>query len=362
MNTIRSRLLGGLTAISFACQALAGTFIKPDDARLQYVGRVDHAHPSGPLLSWPGTSIEGNFTGSSLAVRLDDQKGQNYFNVFIDGDLAHPVVLQAAQGSKTYQVVSGLKPGPHRFLLTKRTEGEEGATAFQGLALDDGGDLLPPPPRKRRHIEFFGDSITSGMGDEAPDNGRDDLASEKNNFLSYASVTARKLDAEAHIISQSGIGIMISWFPFTMPEFYGQLNAAGKNDSKWDFSRWTPDVVVINLMQNDSWLIDREKRLQPAPDDAQRVQAYKQFVQRIRALYPKAYIVCALGSMDATRKGSKWPGYVRSAVEQIQREQDDRRIDTIFFAFTGFHGHPRVAQHQANAEQLADFIRKKAGW
>lgn len=362
LYTMKSRFVSGIAALLFACHAIAGNVVKPDDARLQYVGRIDFRHAAGPLLSWPGTSVEGNFTGSSLTLKLDDQLGKNYFNVFIDGDLAHPVVLRAVQGSKRYEVASGLPPGPHRFLLTKRTEGEEGATAFQGLELADGGELLAPPPRKRRHIEFFGDSITSGMGNEAPEDSRDDLASEKNNFMSYASITARKLDAEAHVISQSGIGIMISWFPFTMPEFYDQVNAVGNNDSKWDFKTWTPDVVVVNLLQNDSWLIDREKRLHPVPDDTQRVQAYKRFIERIRALYPEAYIVCALGSMDATRTGSKWPGYVRSAVAQLQRERDDRRIDTIFFEFNGFHGHPRVAQHQANAERLAAFIRAKMGW
>ncbi|MGO4382297.1 SGNH/GDSL hydrolase family protein [Pseudoduganella sp. RAF53_2] len=352
----------GLAAMLIAGQVLAGVVVKPDDERLQYTGRIDFANPGGPVLSWPGSSIEGNFTGGSLSLKLDDQQGKNYFNVFIDGDLAHPTVVHAAQGSGTYAVAAGLTPGAHRFLVTKRTEGEEGATTFQGLELADGGKLLPPPPRHQRHIEFFGDSITSGMGNEAPDNGPDNLASEKNNFMSYASITARNLDAEVHVTSQSGIGIMISWFPFTMPDFYDQLNAVGNNDSKWDFSSWTPDVVVINLMQNDKWLIENEKRLQPMPDDAQRVQAYKRFVQRIRALYPKAYIVCALGSMDATATDSRWPGYVRSAVEQIQREQNDLRIDTVFFDFTGFRGHPRVAQHQANAARLTAFIKQKMGW
>jgi hypothetical protein len=349
-------------AVLLAGEALAASYVKPDDANLQYTGRIDFANPAGPLLSWPGTSVEGSFTGSSLALKLDDQFGKNYFNVFIDGDLARPVVVKAGQGSRTYAVAGGLAAGPHRFLVTKRTEGEEGATVFQGLELADDAKLLPPPPRKQRHIEFFGDSITSGMGNEAPDNGPDHLLNEKNNFLSYASITARNLDAEAHVISQSGIGIMISWFPFTMPDFYDQLNAVGNNDSKWDFSRWTPDVVVINLMQNDSWLIDREKRLLPVPDDSQRVQAYKQFVQKIRAIYPRAYIVCALGSMDATRPNSKWPGYVRTAVTEIQREQNDSRIDTVFFDFTGFQGHPRVRQHQANAARLTDFIRQKLDW
>jgi hypothetical protein len=78
-------------------------------------------------------------------------------------------------------------------------------------------------------------------------------------------------------------------------------------------------------------------------------------------LYPKAYIVCALGSMDAVQEGSKWPGYVRTAVDQM-RDGGDQRIDTIIFPWNGFGGHPRVKQHQANAALLTDFIRKKVGW
>lgn len=91
------------------------------------------------------------------------------------------------------------------------------------------------------------------------------------NLMSYASIMARNLDAEAHIIAQSGIGIMISWVPFTMPDFYDQLSAVGNNESRWGFIRWTPDVVVINLMQNDKWLMEREKRVVRSADD--RVQA-----------------------------------------------------------------------------------------
>jgi len=352
------RFKAGLAALLLAGQTFASVMVGADNPQLQYTGRIDFADRARPMLSWPGTSVEGNFTGSSLAVKLEDQLGKNFFNVFIDGK---PVVIEAAQGIKTYPVASGLTPGAHSFLITKRTEGEEGGTFFGGLELADGGKLLAPPPRKQRRIEFFGDSITSGMGNESPDDGPDHLLKDKNNYMSYASITARALDAEAHITSQSGIGVMISWFPFTMPDFYDQLSAVGNNDTKWDFSSWTPDVVVVNLFQNDRWLIDREKRLSPMPDDAQRIAAYRTFVQKIRALYPKAYIVCALGSMDAVQEGSKWPGYVRTAVDQM-RDAGDARIDTIVFPWNGFGGHPRVKQHQYNAGLLTDFIRKKVGW
>jgi hypothetical protein len=146
-----------------------------------------------------------------------------------------------------------------------------------------------------------------------------------------------------------------------MPQFYDQLSAVGDNKTQWDFTRWTPDLVVINLLQNDSWLIDREKRLHPIPSDAQRVQAYIDFVRSIRAKYPSAQIVCALGSMDATAN-PKWPGYITAAVERMKKENKDTKLDTIFFEFTGFGGHPRIAQHKANAEKLTEFIKQKMNW
>jgi hypothetical protein len=350
-----------LAAAAFAAQATAAT-VPPQDPKLQYTGRIDFANPSAPVITWPNTSIAGNFDGGSLAVRLDDQYGKNYFNVFIDGDLAHPFVIHADKGEKTYPVAGHFKAGSHSFLITKRTEGEEGATRFLGLKLDDRARLLPPSPRPAHKIEFFGDSITSGMGNESADTGRDDLASDKNSFMSYAAIAARNLNAEMHMTSQSGIGVMISWFPFTMPDFYDQLSAVGNNDTKWDFSTWTPDVVVINLLQNDFWLIGRDHKLQPDPAVPQRIQAYKTFVKRIRQLYPNAYIICSLGSMEATRPGSEWPGYISTAVNQIRSEGHDERIDTLFFAFTGYGQHPRVKQHQANAEKLTTFIKGKMGW
>jgi hypothetical protein len=346
----------------FVAPALfAGTPISPADQHLQYIGRIDFANPAAPQITWPGTSIAANFTGAYLAVTLDDQWGKNYFNVFID-DAAQPIVVAAEKGEKTYVVAAKLTPGRHRFLLTKRTEGEEGATAFKGVELSDHARLLDPPPRLKRKIEFFGDSITSGMANESPDDGPDNLPKDKNNFMAYDAITARNLNAELHVTSQSGIGVLISWFPFTMPQFYGQLSAVGLNDSKWDFSAWTPDVVVINLFQNDAWLIDREKRLNPVPTDDQRVQAYVDFVKTIRGKYPKAYIVCALGSMDAVKEGSKWPGYVSAAVARIKADNPQENIDTLFFDFTGYTAHPRVKQHRANAEKLTGFIKQKMGW
>lgn len=351
-----------LVGLSFAGSSEASVLISADAQDLQYTGRIDFSEPKAPLLSWAGTEVSANFTGAELSVILDDQRGENSFNVFIDGNLEAPLVLHCQKGEQHYTVSTTLSAGPHRFLLTKRTEGAEGSTLFKGIELADGATLLPPPARPLHRIEIFGDSISSGMGNEAADGTGDGNPREKNNFLAYGPIAARDLNAEIHVISQSGIGVMISWFDFIMPQFYDQVNAVGNNDTKWDFSQWTPEVVVINLFQNDSWLIDDHHRLQPEPNDQERIEAYANFVRTIRKCYPKANIICSLGSMDATREGSKWPGYVSAAVKLLKKEGDAEKIDTLFFDFTGYGAHPRVRHHQANAKKLSDFIREKMGW
>lgn len=347
--------------IAFAAVAEPVQLIPADNPNYLYTGRIDFADKKAPLISWTGTSIKANFTGTSLAIKLDDQLGKNYFNIFIDNERQHPYVLEAKAGEQTYVITTALKPGNHSLEIYKRTEGEEGATSFKGILVDQGAKLLAPPARPGRRIEIYGDSISTGMGNEGADNGADHLLSEKNNYWAYGAITARNLNAELHTISQSGIGVMISWFPFIMPQFYDQLSAVGDNDTRWDFSSWTPDLVIINLFQNDAWLIDREKRLQPVPTDEERIQAYINFVRSIRARYPHAQIICALGSMDATAT-SKWPGYITAAVERMKKENNDRKLDTIFFEFTGYGGHPRIAQHKANAEKLTAFIKHKMNW
>ncbi|MCF2947104.1 GDSL-type esterase/lipase family protein [Paraglaciecola aquimarina] len=353
-------LVISLFSIAFANVSLAKQIIYPDNKNFVYTGRVDFSDTKAPLISWPGTSIKANFTGEELSIILDDQKGLNFFSVIVDGDDHSPYVIKANQGKHSYVISQSLGLGTHSVEIYKRTEGEEGSTLFKGIEIADQGQLLAPPKRPTRKIEIYGDSITSGMGNEAAHNGPDHLASEKNNYWAYGAITARALEAELHTISQSGIGVMISWFDFIMPQFYDQINADGNNNSQWNFSQWTPDVVVINLMQNDSWLIDNEKRLQPIPSDEQRIAHYQDFVSSIRSKYPSAQLICAMGSMDAT-KIEKWPNYVRKAVANL-KEKGDNKIDTIFFEFTGYGAHPRVAQHKANAKKLTAFIRSKMNW
>ena len=334
------------------------SYIAPSDDKIQYTGRIDFSNPNAPVLYWPGTYLKAKFQGTSLIIKLDDETGENYYNVFLDGDLDHPVILDCKSGVHDYAVAQDLVDGEHDVWLFRRTEGFSGSTTFLGFVLDANKQLVQRPAKPERKIEFYGDSITCGMGNECADEAEDEDNSKRNNFLAYGAITARNLNAEYSCIAKSGIGIMISWFDMTMPEYYDRLDPSDQT-SRWDFSRWTPDVVVINLFQNDSWLIER---LDPVPEGSEIVDAYVDFLKRIRNHYPKAHIFCVLGSMDATRDGSPWPDYVESAVDRFGRQNNDQKIYTTFFEYDGFDKHPRVRHHQKMALELTSFIEEKIGW
>jgi hypothetical protein len=187
------------------------------------------------------------------------------------------------------------------------------------------------------------------MGNEAPDVAKDDKNIHRNNYLAYGAVAARNLDAQYGCIARSGIGLMKSWFDMVMPDYWDRLNPASP-EIRWDFSKWVPHVVVVNLFQNDSWLV---KKMTPVPTEECIVTAYVDFVSGIRAVYPEAHIVCALGSMNAARNGSLWPGYIHQAVERM----GDENISECIFPFNGWGKHPRVRHHAEMAEQLTANIR-----
>jgi hypothetical protein len=261
-------------------------------------------------------------------------------------------------------VPAGLKPGKHTIELFKRTEWDKGKTWLYNIEMEKASKLLPPPPLKKRKIEFYGNSITCGYGTEDSSGNDSPKGYFENNYVSYAALTARHFNAQYSCIAKSGIGVMVSWFPLIMREMYDRLDATDST-SKWNFDNYTPDVVVINLFQNDSWIINNPANEQfkarfgsKRPNETEIIQAYSSFVTSIRNKYPKATIICALGNMDATREGSPWPGYVEQSVKRM----NDPKIYTHFFKYKNTPGHPKVGEQKAMAESLIAFIENNVVW
>jgi lysophospholipase L1-like esterase len=346
-----------LTGFNCAAQ----TTLKFKDPHIHYMGRIA-MRDSAAELSWSANSIKINFTGTGVSATLRDERADNNYNVIIDGKVIsklHPEVSK-----KDYVLASGLPAGKHTLELFKRTEWAMGKTWFYQFKLDKGGKILAAPVTHTRKIEFFGNSITCGYADEDTTGQDRGTSAFENGYISYAALTARHYNAELYNTSKSGIGITVSWFPLIMPEMYDRLDATDP-DSKWDFSKYTPDLVVINLFQNDSWIVTQHDNEQfkarfgtTAPTEDFIINAYRRFVKSVRSKYPKAQILCILGSMDATKEGSPWPLYITKAVTGL----NDQKIHTHFIPYKNTSGHPSAKEQQAMANDLIGFIDKTLKW
>jgi Carbohydrate esterase 2 N-terminal/GDSL-like Lipase/Acylhydrolase family len=341
--------------------AFTQSIIKSNDPHIHYMGRV-RVNADSAELSWSGNSITINFKGTGVKALLRDQSGINYFKVIVDGQVLPDIQIDSAK--RLYTLVSGLPEGVHQLELFKRTEWVFGKTWLYQLELDANTIIAKAPATKKRKIEFYGNSITCGyavLDTTGKDRG---TAPFEDNYLGYAAITARHFNAEYNCIARSGIGILISWFPQIMSEMYDRLNGVDST-STWDFSQYKPDVVVINLFQNDSWLVVQHQYPEfkhrfdtTAPKAAQIIAAYQSFVKSIRSRYPKTQIICALGSMDATKEGSAWPGYISKAVENL----GDKKITTHFFPYKNTPGHPSKAEQQIMADDLINYIETNIKW
>jgi hypothetical protein len=342
-------------------QTRAQNLIKPNDPHIRYEGRIARTDSTAEL-SWSATSVTVNFSGVRISAVLKDERSDNNYNVIVDGkvfNIIHPDIFK-----KTYRLAYNLKPGKHTLELFKRTEWAMGKTWFYGFELYGENKLLPPPAPKKHKIEFYGNSITCGYADE-DSTGKDRGTSPyENGYLSYASITARHFNAELYSISKSGIGITVSWFPLIMSEMYDRLDATDPY-SKWNFAKYTPELVVINLFQNDAWITKLPNNDQfkarfgkTPPTDESIINAYQNFVKTIRSKYPEAKIICILGSMDATKEGSPWPGYIEKAVAGL----NDKDVYTHIIPYKNTPGHPSLKEQQAMADNLIAFIHEKIGW
>lgn len=331
-----------------------------NNKRVVYEGRIPYAKDAAEL-TWPGTSVRINFKGTGISGTFKDQDTANYYNVIIDNDSIYEIHFDTTK--RTVALATGLPYAKHSLQLFKRTEWDKGKTFFYGFELSKKSRILNPSKLPKRKIEFFGNSITCGyaINDKVHDSPN---GYYENNYDAYAAITARHYNTQYHCTSKSGIGIMVSWFPLIMPEMYNRLDPTD-SASKWDFSEYTPDLVVINLLQNDSWIVNMPDNQQfknrfgtKAPDEDEIVNACKSFVQTIRTTYPNAPIICMLGNMDITRKGSPWPGYVEKAVNQLH----DEKIFTYFAPYKETPGHPKVKEQQMLADGLIQFIDQHIKW
>lgn len=312
------------------------------------VGRFDFVQPTPWRFTWPGSAIRARFSGSSLTIELAET-APNYFDVVIDG-IEQPV-LHTVAGTQSYVVASGLTPGLHDAIVTRRTESFFGVSRFLGFP----GAALSPTAAPTRRIEMIGDSITCGYGVLGPNEYCSFSADTEAETHAWGALAAAALGAAHTSIAYSGKGLYRNYggdIIEPMPVLW--LRTLADNPATpWHFGS-VPAAVVINLGVNDFSIGDPGQPF---------VTAMVAFVAQVRARYPGAEIVLASSPMLAGAQHTSEVAYLQQAVAAAGPHVTILDLPPQNPANGyGCDYHPSEATQQLMADDLVAHLQTLLGW
>lgn len=322
----------------------------PGDERIVKLGR--HTYVNGmPAFCWSNSGLRFIFRGNSITVSFlpFEKSYTHYMLVKLDRMVQR---FPISTGNEKI-IIEGLENKRHDFEILKITEGEGIDERVVISSLDIGGvtpELFAPKEKPGAlKLEFVGDSLTAGYGNLGPSTETKFYTYQQDSTRAYAYVCAQLLDAEAHYICFSGKGVYANCHgvkDYEIPTFF--THASRVSREPWDFSKWTPDAVIVNAGTNDFAGGVKGEDFEEA--------AY-QFLKQIRATYPNAFIFWAYGmtqdvAFPYIEQAFKRFGDKRSRFIKLQSMYD-------FKDEVGANGHPNVKSARRQAKVVAKIIKQE---
>jgi lysophospholipase L1-like esterase len=325
-------------------------WIPAADTRFRYEGRFDFSDRDAPVVIWQASRISLDFEGGTLALFFDDAKGQCFFNAQVDDSIR---IVEVREGMQINGIrFTNLGDGRHHFVLFKRSEANAGTVRFRGIEIARGAHAWPSkPPAYKLAMEFIGDSITVGACNEDGADDQWDNRRTHNSAFSYAAMTAAAFSADHRNIAVSGMGIATGWVDQKAGEVWDKVYP-NPTSPRADLSKWKPQIVFVNLGENDASF--PKAHGQPFP--ANYTTGYVSLVQAIRKIYPSARIVLLRGGMYNGAQNELLRNAWESAVTQL--EATDKSISHFVFKHWTSN-HPRVADHRVMAGELIAWLKQQ---
>ncbi len=336
--------------------------ITADSDCFQYMGRIDFGDIKRPVLVWPATTVEVNFTGKSIGVVLRniDFQEYTYFGAVIDG-VQQKWRMKNGRKDELYVLAENLPDKLHTLTLIKRMAAQH-YVEFVGIVTDNDAEVFSPDHKYDCKVEVYGDSVSAGEVSEAlyyvgQCDPEDHKSQYDNAYFSYSMSLCRKLNAELHDIAQGGISLLDGTGYFCSDRLTGMLSCYDKiqyspysDTVKWDFSEWNPDIVIIAIGQNDA---------NPCPEKIKEPEyrrmwkdKYIQMLNDIRSHYNEKTIYVMI--LTLLRHDPTWD----DALEEICSELNSPSVHHFKFRRNGAatDGHPRATEHEEMAQELYFYL------
>ncbi|MDR0886197.1 MAG: GDSL-type esterase/lipase family protein [Clostridiales Family XIII bacterium] len=341
---------------------------KPNAPELQYMGRIDFLDATKPILVYPYSQIRFRYSGHNLKMKLLNQHSywDSYLGLIIDGAQTK-IRIDVHEKEIVLVLAQNLSEGIHDVTIFKRMDSCHQFT-FLGLIGDADSKLYAPDSAlPHRKIEIYGDSVSAGEVSEAVDyvNQEDPEHNGEysNSWYSYGAIAARALNAQLHSIAQGGIPLMTGTGWFCDPDFIGIEDTWDKIEYHpefgesvyWDFSNYTPHVVIVAIGQNDSNPYDFMKDDYRGAHADQWRRHYKTWIRQIREKHPDALIVLTTTILN---HDEAWDDAIEEVRLELANELQDEKI--VHFLYTdngaGTPGHIRIPEARQMADELVTYL------
>lgn len=330
-----------------------------------YQGRVDQLQNDQVILIGTASSVSFNFTGKECSISLqsvDSYEHHNYVQLVLDGKYIGKIRIEkGAVQSFPIKVTSNKKE--HQLEIYKNTEAQSGNILFLGTT----AKLTPISVKKKKKIEFIGDSITCGAASDPSDIPCDkgEYMDHHNGYYAYGPTLSREIGVDYLMSCVSGIGMYRNWNDENkdeaiMPDVYPKLYLTKDAEKpKYDFA-FQPDIISIALGTNDfSGGDGKKERLSFNPEKY--VSNYINFIKMLYKHNPNAQIVITNSPMVGGERAVVFEDCLNKVKNAFADDKTHKPIQIFKFkpmTPNGCSGHPDVADHKVLADEYAPFLKK----
>lgn len=345
------------------------------DPNVKIIGRT-HYYNEVLWLALSGGGLEFVFYGKKAEITVigdniaSSLTNQARIGIYVNGERI--IDDQVNQPLKTYTVFESDTDENVTVRIIKLSEAAMSTVGIQGITVDATKGIKPTPVSVHK-IEFIGDSITCGYGIDDENAQHPFSTATEDVSKTYAYQTAQELQADYSMVAYSGYGIITGYTEndqkltsHLVPDYYKKVGKSeGKFDDTlepqaviWDFNKFVPDLIVINLGTNDdSYTRDVVGRQE------EYAEQYVEFLKLIRRNNANALLLCTLGIM-----GDRLYPFVERAVSNYILETGDTNIASMRFDVQieedGYSSdsHPSKVTHHKAAKKLVARIKELMKW
>ena len=287
-----------------------------------------------------------------LFIKSSDGAPEQYYTVYVDGVKQEYVTATGIYNVEmivTLPIAKDLPRGRHTFEIYRNHESLLGYATLLNVTMKGVPEKWVKDEDQLK-IEFLGDSITSGSGVNAVNKTESQNDKKNSNAtLSYAFIAADILNAEASIVSRSGMTCAGDAAP-NMYKYYNNLSYDRYKERAYDHSKMDIDLYVISLGTNDN-------NNSYNYTDQQLSDNVKAALTAVRKDHPDVKILWVYGQLNNERA---------NVIETAVQEAGGEANGFYYYCctqpnFAGGHYHPNAAAQKRDGEEVAEVIKQILG-